>query len=152
MIVAISLRSVKQICLQLDYLLINDWDRRGRVETNKTVGELVDQLFKTHLRPDGKEYTYQEVAAALNGELDATYIGKLRSGKITNPGRNVLKLLCLFFRVPSSHFFPELDTLAKEENIDGEQRLQLALRSIGLDPETQAHIQALVRALSRREN
>src|SRR5215210_1412365 len=102
------------------------------------IGELVDRLFRTHLRADGKEYSYQEVAAALNDEIDPTYIGKLRSGKVPNPGRNTLKLLCLFFGVPASYFFPDLEPKgAAEEDpaLVGERKLQIALRSVGLSPD-----------------
>ena len=119
------------------------------------IGQLVDQLFKTHLRPDGKEYSYQDVAAALNGEIDSTYLGKLRNGKVPNPGRNVLKLLCLFFEVPASYFFPELEPMAAGEEdpaLDGEKRLLIALRSAGLSADVQAHLQALIKALRQQQS
>ncbi len=118
------------------------------------IGELVDQLFKTHLRADGKEYSLQEVAAALNGEIDPTYLGKLRSGKVPNPGRNTLKLLCLFFGVPASYFFPELEpkVVAEEDPaLTGERKLQVALRSVGLSPDMQAHLQAVIKALRQQQ-
>ena len=119
------------------------------------IGQLVDQLFKTYLRPDGKEYSLQEVAAALNGEIDPTYLGKLRSGKVPNPGRNVLKLLCLFFRVPASYFFPELELKAASEEdpaLAEEKKLLLALRSVGLSPDMQSNLQAVIIALRQQQN
>lgn len=120
----------------------------------KTIGELVDQLFKTHRRPDGKEYTYQEVADGVNSELDPTYIGKLRSGKVPNPGRNTLKLLCLFFQVPSAYFFPELEGMApanEDPSIAGEHQIRLALRSAGLSPDVQNYLQGLIKALRDKQ-
>jgi transcriptional regulator with XRE-family HTH domain len=117
----------------------------------KTIAELVDQLFKTHLRPDGKEYSYQEVSAVLGGELEPTLIGKIRSGKTKNPSRNTLKLLCLFFKVPAGYFFPELDDLQAQAETP-EQQLEHALRSLGLAPEMQSHVRAVVQALRHKEN
>ena len=118
------------------------------------IGELVDQLFKTHLRPDGKEYSLQEVAAALNGEIDPTYIGKVRAGKVPNPGRNTLKLLCLFFEVPASYFFPELEPqvgAGEDPARTGERKLQVALRAFGLPPHLQVHLQAVIKALQQTQ-
>ena len=113
--------------------------------------ELVDELFKTHLRPDGKEYSYLEISEALGGELDATLIGKIRNGRTKNPSRNTLKLLCLFFKVPSSYFFPELDAIEEQQGTP-EQQLQNALRSMGLAPEKQMHIKAVIDAFRQSED
>lgn len=113
--------------------------------------ELVDQLFKTHVRPDGKEYTYQEVSHALGGELDPTLIGKLRSGKTKNPSRNTLKLLCSFFKVPPSYFFPDLSPI-QEQIATSEQEAHMFLRSLELDPDMQAHLKAFVEAVRKRDN
>ncbi|NJO81611.1 MAG: helix-turn-helix transcriptional regulator [Blastochloris sp.] len=73
--------------------------------STKTTGELLDQLFTTHRHPTGREYTYQEVSKGVGGELDPTYIAKVRKGKIPNPGRQAIMLLCRFFHVPPSYFF-----------------------------------------------
>jgi transcriptional regulator with XRE-family HTH domain len=74
-----------------------------------TIALLVDNLFKMRRRPDGKEYSYQEVENALEKRLTASYVRKLRTGLIPNPGRDALIELCTFFRVPISYFFPELE-------------------------------------------
>ncbi len=71
--------------------------------------QLVDDLFKVKRRPDGKEYTYQEVENALEKRLSGSYVRKLREGIIRNPGRDALLELCTFFHVPASYFFPELE-------------------------------------------
>lgn len=115
------------------------------------IAELVDQLFKTHLRPDKKEYTYQEVSAALGGELDPTLIGKIRSGKTKNPGRNTLKLLCSFFHVPPSYFFPDLKQITEQE-VTPEQQIETALRSMGLPPEKQVYINAVIDAFRQSKD
>ncbi|HEY7417298.1 MAG TPA: helix-turn-helix domain-containing protein, partial [Ktedonobacteraceae bacterium] len=108
-----------------------------------TTAQLVDQLFKTHRQPDGQEYTYLEVSKALGGELDPSYIAKVRRGVIKNPGRDALMHLCLFFRVPASYFFPELEALApaKEQPMD---TLRVAFRSMRLSPDVQAYLEGLI--------
>ena len=73
------------------------------------VATLVDHLFRTRLHPDGREYTHREVAAALDQRLTPSHLGKLRSGQIDNPKRDTIILLCQFFQVPASFFFPELE-------------------------------------------
>ncbi|MBM7846671.1 helix-turn-helix domain-containing protein [Herpetosiphon giganteus] len=75
-----------------------------------TVAELIDNLFRTHRKPNGREYTHKEVCEAI-GTLSPSHLSKLRNGTITNPGRDVLLSLCQFFRVPSSFFFPELEAM-----------------------------------------
>ena len=78
---------------------------------------------------------YQEVAKALNDELDPSYLAKIRKGVIKNPGRDALKLLCLFFHVPASYFFPELELLSPpvtqtpETNENQVESLRVALHS-----------------------
>ena len=117
--------------------------------------QLVDQLFKVHRKPDGQEYSYQEVSKALGGELDPSYIAKVRRGVIKNPGRDALMHLCLFFGVPASYFFPELDALAPvEEGSDEESMtsLRVAFRSMHLAPDVQTYLEGLIAALRQQGN
>jgi len=76
----------------------------------KTVAELVEDLFRTHRHPSGREFSNQEVSNALNDEIDPSYIAKLRRGAIKNPGRQALLSLCRFFKVQPNYFFPELES------------------------------------------
>jgi transcriptional regulator with XRE-family HTH domain len=115
-----------------------------------TVAELVDQLFRTHLRPDGREYGYKELSDASNGEFSPRYFAKLRKGDIKSPGRDGLLFLCKFFRVPASYFFPELDELAPNQPREDE-RIQIVLRSSSLSEEVQHHLQALIKAIGQEE-
>ncbi len=114
----------------------------------KSIAELVDDLFKTHRKGDGTEYTYQEVMNGVGGKLDTGYLWKLRKGKIENPGRNALMLLCVFFRVPASYFFPELDDLAPSSEAD--EQLQCALRSTRLPADVQNQLQQLIKVLRQQ--
>jgi transcriptional regulator with XRE-family HTH domain len=79
-----------------------------------TTAELIDQLFRTHRKPDGKEYSHVELSSALGGALAPSHIGKLRTGTIQNPKRDTLLLLCRFFQVTPSYFFPELPPDAED--------------------------------------
>lgn len=122
-----------------------------------SIAELLDTLFTTHLRPDGKEYTYSEVSRQIKAKtgrtLDSSYIGKIRSGETKNPGRDALMLLCLFFEVPASYFFPELNHLQSTMTDQGPSQQMIQLRRIlrqqGLTADVAAHIEALVRAVSQ---
>ena len=115
--------------------------------SQKTVAELVNDLFDTHRKPDGREYSVHEVARGINGQLTGSYIAKLRRGEVKNPGRNALLLLCQFFDVPSSYFFPELDppTITDEELNE-----VIARRVADLTPEARRRIADLLDILRRK--
>jgi transcriptional regulator with XRE-family HTH domain len=121
------------------------------MEQRPVVAELVDHLFKTRRRPDGKEYTYQEVENATDKRLSASYIRKLREGMIRNPGRDALMELCFFFRVPASYFFPELEALAPPEEYTQQDQLHVALRSLEVSPDVKEHLQGLIDALRQHQ-
>lgn len=114
-----------------------------------TIAELVEDLFRTHRRPDGREYTNREVSLALAGQVEPSHLSKLRNGRITNPGRDTLLLLCRFFNVSPSYFFPELDMppINAEANDQQTESLHVALRSAGLSPQVREKLEALIRAL-----
>lgn len=114
-----------------------------------TVAELVEDLFQTHRRPDGREYTNREVSLALGGQVEPSHLSKLRNGKITNPGRETLLLLCRFFNTPPSYFFPELDMPQTSQEVGNPQgeSLHVALRSAGLSPQVREKLEALIQAI-----
>lgn len=117
----------------------------------KTVAELIDQLFRTHRRPDGQEYTYKQVSVALGRSVESSHLSKLRTGKITNPGRETLLGLCRFFKVSPSYFFPELEFPLSADGSASEQGtpVQIALRATGLAPEVQEKLEELIRTLQQ---
>lgn len=118
----------------------------------KTVAQLIDDLLYTHRKPDGREYTYKEIAEALGGRVEPSHLSKLRTGKITNPGRETLLDLCRFFQIPPSYFFPELDALPKPVAAPtADEAIQVALRSSGLRPDVQTKLEELIRALKQEE-
>lgn len=120
----------------------------------KTLAELIDDLFRTHHRPDGREYTYKEVTVALGGVIEPSHLSKLRTGKITNPGRDTLLSLCRFFKIPPTYFFPELDSLPQPSSNGSDvparvDSLRLALRSAGLQPDVEEKLEELILALQQ---
>jgi len=121
-----------------------------------TVADLIDNLFRTCLKEDGQQYSMNEVATGIErlgfGTLTASYIAKLRRGDIVNPGRDVLMKLCLFFNVPGSYFFPELEQVGKQQNVehDAVTRLRIAFRSIGLDDDEREQIEGLIDILRNK--
>lgn len=122
-----------------------------------SISELVNSLFKTHRKPDGREYSTYEVAREMAkrglGDISPGYLAKLRRGETSNPSREVLSRLCLFFRVPASYFFPELDQLIPSPdapNSDPMTQARIAFRAAGLAPDEQAHLEGLFEVLWRR--
>lgn len=121
--------------------------------TTKTTAQLVDDLFKEHRKPDGQEYSYQEVSKRLKGELDASSIAKIRKGVIKNPGRDALMLLCRFFQVPASYFFPELEELDLPQDASDEEPMntvRVALRSMDLSTDVQDYLEGIIKVLRQQ--
>lgn len=86
-----------------------------------TLAKKIDLLFKNFKKPDGQEFTYQEVEEGTNKAVTGAYVWKLRTGKAENPGYRVLKALSDFFGVSVSYFFDEQEP--SEEYV---QKLRLA--------------------------
>ncbi|HEX6291979.1 MAG TPA: hypothetical protein VFZ66_22525 [Herpetosiphonaceae bacterium] len=73
-----------------------------------TIAQLVDRLFKENRHPSGREYSYREVALAMQGEVGYSSLQKIRTGENTNPTYRTLLALCIFFGKPPLYFFPDL--------------------------------------------
>jgi transcriptional regulator with XRE-family HTH domain len=98
---------------------------------SRTFAEKLDHLFET-VHPPGRQYTHEEVAAALREAggptISATYVWQLRTGRRDNPTKRHLEALAAFFGVPVAYFFDD-DT---SERIDSELDLLVALRDSGV--------------------
>jgi transcriptional regulator with XRE-family HTH domain len=117
----------------------------------KTTTELINDLFDRYRRPDGREFTYLEVAMGLGGAIEPGHLSKLRTGRITNPGRETVLALCQFFKVPSAYFFPELEPPEEGAEHEPINPLPEALRFIGItDAELQAEIEDFLRTLAKK--
>jgi transcriptional regulator with XRE-family HTH domain len=114
------------------------------------IADLVNDLFATYRKPNNEEYSNVEVARAMEGSTDASYLSKLRNRKIKNPGRETLLGLCQFFGVPASYFFPELDVTPSAER--NPNTLHAALRSTELSPSVQEKLADLIRAMQSSQD
>lgn len=74
------------------------------------MADLVNQLFELRRREDGSEFSNREVGLSLQKTNPGAHIAKIRSGEIKNPTRETLLVLCRFFHVEPSYFFPELES------------------------------------------
>jgi transcriptional regulator with XRE-family HTH domain len=103
-----------------------------QVETGpRSLAEKLDYLFRT-VRPQGREFTHQEVADGLRDEggptISATYVWQLRRGQRTNPRMSHLEALARFFDVAPAYFFDE----AMSGRIAAELNMVAALREGGV--------------------
>lgn len=118
----------------------------------KTTAELIDHLFRTHRKANGKEYSHIEVCVALDGAIEPSHLGKLRNGTIKNPKRDTLLALCRFFKIQPTYFFPELrapDTPEGEE--PATDPISSLMRMITLPPEVKRKLEEFLRALQEYE-
>lgn len=65
----------------------------------------IEYLFNTVRRPDGREYTYDEIERGTSGRVSRSYVWKLRNGRSHNPSLDVIESLAEFFHVPPEFFF-----------------------------------------------
>lgn len=116
-----------------------------------SISEKVDLLFKTFLKPDGTEFTYEEAADGIDHAVSSVAIWKLRTGKTKNPSYKILEALAGFFDVPIE-YFSESERPA-EEHVQ-ELKLarvlqetgvaQIALRASDLDGAAQHDILSMI--------
>jgi transcriptional regulator with XRE-family HTH domain len=78
-------------------------------EQAQFIGAKVDHLFRTITQPNGKPYTYKQVAAGTG--LNFSYLRKLRVGKVASPSRGVLERLTTFFGVTPDYWFRSVVTV-----------------------------------------
>lgn len=109
----------------------------------KTTAALLNELFETHRKPNGRAYKNAEVCEALSGAIQASHLGKLRSGTVKNPKRDTLLLLCSFFEVTPEYFFPELSGM-----VGGATDSVLAvIDTLNAPPNLKYPLEALLRSL-----
>ncbi len=97
----------------------------------RTLADKLDHLFRS-VHPRGRgEYTYAEVAKAIEDRggptVSATYIWQLRKGRRDNPTKRHLEALADFFGVRPAYFFDD----AEAERTDAQLDLLVALRDAG---------------------
>lgn len=65
----------------------------------------IEYLFNTVRRPDGREYTYDDIERGTGGRVSRSYVWKLRNGRSQNPSLDVIEALSAYFHVPPEFFF-----------------------------------------------
>lgn len=78
-------------------------------EQKGTLAEKLERLFNEVRKPDGSKYTQTDVVDGTNGVLTRVYLWKLRTGRATNPGFQIIKAIADFFGVDTNYFSDEDD-------------------------------------------
>lgn len=127
----------------------------------RTLAARIDQLFQTVRREDGRRYTYEQVARALERQtglvVSASYLWRLRSGKSDNPTLKHLEALATFFGVSPLYFFQDTEAPARQqdeqlENSLRDRHVREIVRELhGLSSSSVAAIAAMVRSARRIE-
>lgn len=123
-----------------------------------SLADKIDKLFAT-VRPNGREYTYEEVARGCSqlsgGTFSKTYVWQLRTGQRDNPTKRHLEALAAFFRVPVAYFFND-DTaeridaqLALATAMSNAQVRDIALRAMHMDDAGRQTLAQIVREISK---
>ncbi|MER7791161.1 helix-turn-helix transcriptional regulator [Streptomyces sp. NPDC097640] len=127
----------------------------------------LNYLF-TAMHPPGAPYTNAHVAEAISGgdeyggvRLTEQYLSMLRNGKRTNPSPDVLRALAKFFGVPVGYLLGDLSP-SQAERVEEEVRFLvamrdkrvrgIALRSVGLPPEVQDSLTAIISQFRQQMN
>lgn len=101
-------------------------------EPRRTLAERLEYLFRTVHEPGRREYSNEEVAAAITRDQDvaisASYIWYLRTGQRDNPTFKHLNALARFFGVPPAYFFDN----ATSARVEAELALLTAMKDIGV--------------------
>ena len=104
----------------------------GGSQPARTLSERVDHLFRTVRKPNQREYSNEEVSAAIAHDqgvsVSASYLWYLRTGQRDNPTFKHLNALARFFGVPPAYFFDD-ETTAR---VEAELALLAAVQDAGV--------------------
>jgi transcriptional regulator with XRE-family HTH domain len=75
--------------------------------SSATVSEKIDHLFRAVRRPDGREFTYDDVEQGTGSRISRSYIWKLRHGRNRNPSLDVIEAMSEFWGVLPEFFFEQ---------------------------------------------
>ena len=89
---------------------------------NKTLAQKVDWLFDLRRTPQGRQFTYGQVQRQTGNRITASYVWKLRTGAMSNPGLSALEALADFFQVPLDYFSEGGEYLEESVRLTGAMR------------------------------
>lgn len=129
-------------------------------DTERSLADKLNHLYQ-HQLPAGrkKPYTDREVAEAVRrtgGDVSASYLHALRTGKRTNPTKQHMEALAAFFGVPAAYFLSgdtgriDAELRRLQELRDLNEALQtpgvraVALKARGLSEANRANLDAIL--------
>ncbi len=93
----------------------------------------LEHLFETHGRDGGKPLSLRAVSKALDNRISPSYLGRLRSGAVSNPSRRVIQELAAFFKVPESYLLAvDYQQASRAEPVDDPEVGEIARRAARL--------------------
>ncbi len=100
-------------------------------ETKDGFAERLNTLLELKRKPDGSQYTQEEVVQSAKGVMSRAYLWKLRTGRAKNPGFHIVQALADFFAVDINYFIAEKAAGVEMINQAREDELveQIAIRS-----------------------
>jgi transcriptional regulator with XRE-family HTH domain len=133
----------------------------GEQADSQSLARKIDRLFRT-IYPRGRgEYSFEEVAEAIQAKggptISATYLWQLRKGLRDNPTKHHLEALADFFGVSPAYFFDETATARIDAELDILTALrdapvrQIAMRAFGLSPQSLRMIADMVERVRELE-
>ncbi|MBL1098726.1 helix-turn-helix domain-containing protein [Streptomyces coffeae] len=140
---------------------------RSPDDAGSRLADRLNYLFAT-MHPPGAPYTNAHVAEEISGSeeygkagLTEQYLSMLRNGKRTNPSPDLLRALAKFFAVPVGYLLGDLSP-SQAERVEEEVRFLvamrdkrvrgIALRSVGLPPEVQDSLTAIISQFRQQMN
>lgn len=104
---------------------------------NKTLAQKVDWLFDLRRTAQGRQFTYGQVQRQSGNRITASYVWKLRTGAMSNPGLSALEALADFFQVPLDYFS------------EGGEYLEESVRLTAARPDDGASRQSAIQMLNK---
>lgn len=130
-------------------------------ETAATLASRLTHLFDVVRRPDGREFSNEEVATAIarhqGVKLSGSYVWYLRTGQRDNPTFRHLSALARFFGVPPAYFFDDETSREVDAELDLLTAMRdagvrdVALRAAGLSAESLAAVTDVINRFRRLE-
>jgi transcriptional regulator with XRE-family HTH domain len=71
------------------------------------IAQRFERLMETYRRPDGRQWTGQELDEATGGVVTRSYVTNLRKGRIDNPGYEKLRAIAKVMGFPPELWFQE---------------------------------------------
>lgn len=136
-------------------------EEAGAVAVALTLADILEKLFQTVRRPNGKKHSAEEVANWASawlqergkGTFSKQYLLDLRAGKKKNPTKSHLEALAAFFDVDPALFLNSERSKKIQADLDLALAIReggvaaIALRTVSLSPADQQKVLEFVQSL-----